>query len=100
GPDRCVDCVPTRRSSDLNGVLRFETGQVRLHDLFTAHCTFLPGGGCWVSGRRTSGTGPQDLPLSQAGHVPPVCNAVRGPASPPQDRKSTRLNSSHVKISY
>src|SRR5690606_41437414 len=54
---------------------------------------------------------PEQLPYhgrERAGHQPPV-RAQRGRQAPPrdpgqrsllQDRKSTRLNSSHVKISY
>src|SRR5690606_39448271 len=67
-----LSSFPTRRSSDLEGARE---------------------GGALVVHVDQGGHGGQRLALGQGGHraLPPQ----RG-----QDRKSTRLNSSHVKISY
>src|SRR6266540_5690001 len=40
------------------------------------------------------------LPISGSGPRPQRCACPRRAASPPGDRKSTRLNSSHITISY
>src|SRR5215469_18259959 len=81
--------------------------------VFAAHG--LPCAGCHVSTRESIRGGASvhrlDLDVLMAdlerfiadGTVPPSRRKAAGPAAPPmerQDRKSTRLNSSHVEISY
>src|SRR5690606_40720861 len=52
------------------------------------------GRGCTVHGRWTFLLAPRRQPLNVIWHRPTVCGLSL------RDRKSTRLNSSHVKISY
>src|SRR5690606_41565166 len=61
-----------------------------------------PAGTAVLCGRRAAGRGQQRHPLLPGGPAPAAAADVhpaRGDAAG-QDRKSTRLNSSHVKISY
>src|SRR5699024_12449233 len=75
---RHLHSFPTRRSSDLS--------QVRLAETYAANSR--------PATTRASG--------AVAALVSSGCSRPRSPAKPqhPQDRKSTRLNSSHVSISY
>src|SRR5207249_8727796 len=50
--------------------------------------------------RRALGLGPPGAPRTNAGRAPPDPVPGRGPVGVGGDRKSTRLNSSHVSISY
>src|SRR5690606_40539354 len=83
GAHRALPSFPTRRSSDLAGALdllgsggRGRPGPVHLVGAAASHIQIHPGSGERVGERS------EPLPL------------------PDLDRKSTRLNSSHVKISY
>src|SRR5690606_39868433 len=88
---------PTRRSSDLFDInVRDVLRILRLHlpyitEYMEGDCVY-----CGRRGRRRPASIGKPLNLhflafEEAGHVVNRC---------PQDRKSTRLNSSHVKISY
>src|SRR5690606_41864130 len=54
-------------------------------------------GSRWSSGRTSTASSSQDLTWPGE---PRSLERVRHPRASPRDRKSTRLNSSHVKISY
>src|SRR5687768_17913851 len=80
--ERYIRSIPTRRSSDLASA----TGAVSAADNRTAEAT--------SSDRRTVFSG-----AGTTGNVHAIPDEVPG-RSPPRDRKSTRLNSSHGYISY
>src|SRR5690606_42012427 len=83
GP-RCPDPFPTRRSSDLESCVEVTYGDgdvVEVEELHGRHCR-----------RRVRNR-------TAAGYACPMSTVITGFARTP-DRKSTRLNSSHVKISY
>src|SRR5699024_12596854 len=85
---RALPSFPTRRSSDLNGIaIRFGPAE------FFA----LTAGGLLVLARISGGT-------VGAGLLPMIIGVAMATVgiedSMSQDRKSTRLNSSHVSISY
>src|SRR5690606_41441969 len=97
---RAFHCFPTRRSSDLRGLVE--------HDPATADVD-LGGGGAEVDSQVATQRGPPArrrprAPTRVHHHV--IVDTDDGPAPAdarsrtPRDRKSTRLNSSHVKISY
>src|SRR5207249_10217464 len=79
---------PTQRSSDLPGSRGLACR--------TKSCLPLPCS-CWAGERETGMTRP--LPCRLCEYSPPGSrlHAIRHPS---KDRKSTRLNSSHVSISY
>src|SRR5690606_41521788 len=76
---------PTRRSSDLAGV-RTYLGVDNVHDLFMP----LVDGDIWTECRM----------LMEATRCYDMDAVAEWASRRPIDRKSTRLNSSHVKISY
>src|SRR5690606_39891781 len=98
-PARSLHSFPTRRSSDLLNLERFRLKprrRSRSNLLFyriiqretASHF-------CWKCSSEASSW----VPVRDLGTEP--AEAVRSPAkSEMEDRKSTRLNSSHVKISY
>src|SRR5690606_40074676 len=79
---RDLPSFPTRRSSDLTGRAAFlQLGLRRLVHFHRAHELRRQ--------QRIADAAPDVVPLAQ-----------HEPIRRPEDRKSTRLNSSHVKISY
>src|SRR5204863_10119775 len=98
-PDRPLHSFPTRRSSDLGRLALDQNGRFLALDVDT-----VANLGAYLS---TNGPGSStNSPASAMGGVyaiPAVFMAVRGVFTntvPIEDRKSTRLNSSHVEISY
>src|SRR5690606_39527612 len=77
--------VPTRRSSDLSG--KFETGRTTRDTDFRA-------------GASTDPSAVHALQCSRDPEGGPAHEATLRVSGTLEDRKSTRLNSSHVKISY
>src|SRR5207249_9176129 len=87
---------PTRRSSDLGPAREGSGCGLNRFACLTAAATFLliiAGGLVTSTG---SGLAVPDWPLSYGGLFPPMVGGIFYE----QDRKSTRLNSSHVSISY
>src|SRR5690606_41833267 len=91
---------PTRRSSDLSP-------QTRACNRWQAPKTKPPGGGFamratayWSDEEISSGSGLARPSFLGSGWMSSCTSAVSTPLSSVLDRKSTRLNSSHVKISY
>src|SRR5205814_9596779 len=96
-PHLYLHSFPTRRSSDLS---RFATGSP------ASLRPRIPTATRSVPSPATFTTRPEPTPLPTAcaaGSVGPVTSSIRQPPpspSAPIDRKSTRLNSSHLGISY
>src|SRR5207249_10543884 len=97
---RALHSFPTRRSSDLHSLsLRLE----ELRDVVRlAEPRRMPGGSTMLEVRLVIGR-PDDAPEDARepggeGSGPFPFPPSRFPFSPPPDRKSTRLNSSHVSI--
>src|SRR5690606_41482464 len=89
---RSLHSFPTRRSSDLTPI-----EQIRLDKVFIGSCTNsriedLRVAAAVVKGRKRAPNIRQALVVPGSGLVKRQAEA--------EDRKSTRLNSSHVKISY
>src|SRR5690606_40168388 len=90
---------PTRRSSDLSDHVEVRAGQEASSPLVrhggrAVRMIAIIGDGIAPSGQISSIVN-SDLAAPQSGHF-----QSSGTASQGVDRKSTRLNSSHVKISY
>src|SRR5690606_40735885 len=89
---------PTRRSSDLRTVDRLDRPGIEVMDISVRRNAF---------GRQVDSF-EADVPIEGVEGGPfhavfiraPIIEAVSGRARPIADRKSTRLNSSHVKNSY
>src|SRR5690606_41422782 len=96
-PPRALHSFPTRRSSDLNTHAR------RRIAIFTAFA-FLeaPGGAGTLSVCRAVCRAVRGVHALSAGGQPgaELARHGRSAINTVRDRKSTRLNSSHVKISY
>src|SRR5690606_41736196 len=91
GPDRHLHSFPTRRSSDL----RREEARATKED--------VRGGDRGGARRSPPGEGTRSALASRSGALPRVPSMARRGGDRERDegdRKSTRLNSSHVKISY
>src|SRR5690606_41770645 len=81
-PDRDLHSFPTRRSSDLD----WPRNACNVRERFAAkHC---------------SSAGIHEMQGAGGGAVQKVLDEREAHTACPLDRKSTRLNSSHVKISY
>src|SRR5690606_40780493 len=95
GPLRVLHSFPTRRSSDLQTLIDF----VREHSKVPVIET-----GAGVCHTYVESTAKLDDAASIVVNAkvsrPSVCNALDTMIVDRADRKSTRLNSSHVKISY
>src|SRR5690606_40804482 len=94
-------CAPRPDTLSLHDALPIST----LGQLQRCAVTAAPAGagaeGTAVTGEAPSGR--RRLPPRRRAGTPPACRTVRGrrsSAARRSDRKSTRLNSSHVKISY
>src|SRR5699024_12185264 len=89
------DSFPTRRSCDLseNGIGRLDLVENRYVGMKSRGCYETPGGAIMLKAHRAMETLTlyREVAQSQSLHCPMGLE---------QDRKSTRLNSSHVSISY
>src|SRR5690606_41074194 len=97
---RVLRSFPTRRSSDL------AEGQRVTLEVVDGHAWLLTRATCNILhstldplSRPPSLTGPRDAGRAACGRAGPASAARWRRGSSPSDRKSTRLNSSHVKIS-
>src|SRR5947209_14459219 len=81
-----------------------ETYTLSLHDALPIYRATAGGPLRAPDDRRVRGAGGHPAPTSGPDRRGPAGHRGRGPgpgrSSPPQDRKSTRLNSSHANISY
>src|SRR5690606_40665711 len=98
---RCLSCVdasrslhspPTRRSTDLSDA---HSAIQKLNDRYTDPSGGRAAGAAAAAPTATSSTSAAAATAATAATPAPSTPAVTAP-----DRKSTRLNSSHVKISY
>src|SRR5690606_39979999 len=95
----CFNCIPTRRSSDLGGILavRVDHHDVALRRAFAdAVQNQRRTGGLAGAGR----TQQREMLAEHRIDIKPGADVAGGIDGADLDRKSTRLNSSHVKISY
>src|SRR5690606_41739629 len=90
GVRRCLHSFPTRRSSDLEAVRADTLDLARLESALGCHGLKVSEIGVRQGNGHPRGSQPRGW------HRPAIAGLARGGS----DRKSTRLNSSHVKISY
>src|SRR5690606_40326095 len=93
GPHRHLPSFPTRRSSDLAGITSLGSSP---RVLSTRAVKYMPGRSIPFSFSTFSRTRVVRVLLLVTGSIQETSPLNRWPG----DRKSTRLNSSHVKISY
>src|SRR5207253_7596028 len=89
---------PTRRSSDLAALLSAGSASAQNAPMGSAGTS-----SAFTTSRQTAGTppgGPGSGTVGAAGNRPGASMGTLGTGTPTKDRKSTRLNSSHVAISY
>src|SRR5690606_40301425 len=93
-----LQSVPTRRSSDLHDDREGSLdGRAEPGNITCDHVNDLAVGGVWSA--RDEGSGDRAFAWESEGECA-RCPEFAFDAPEGEDRKSTRLNSSHVKISY
>src|SRR5690606_42093265 len=97
GDLRVLRAFPTRRSSDLGLCGSSATRQVTDRWATVSTPTPTPQGKVWRKQRPSSLV---SVAVPEVIFTTPPPSSPAHPALPGEDRKSTRLNSSHVKISY
>src|SRR5690606_41749890 len=95
---RALHSFPTRRSSDL--IMRDVVGKNAPPQELLNYAWTLPGVASAVVGHHRSNTLQENISIARQLTTSSIENFDRYSAWHEQDRKSTRLNSSHVKISY
>src|SRR5690606_41575664 len=98
GAPRAPPPSPTRRSSDLQLSIRLGQGAQAFEAVQRLDFAIEPGEFVCILG--PSGCGKSTLLGALAGHLRPSAGSLLVDGTAVQDRKSTRMNSSHVKISY